>query len=75
MRCREVRRLLITEEIVGYGPPPRGSLRRHLDRCEMCREEAVRLDREAELIRRAFATLAVRADFTDEVLRRLAGEA
>jgi len=72
MRCRDARRLLITEEIVGYGPPPRGSLRRHLDRCCVCREEAIRLGREADLISRAFATLGVRPDFTDEVMRRLA---
>ena len=74
MRCRDARRFLITEEIVGYGPPPRGSLRRHLDRCGVCREEAVRLEREAELIRRAFATLSVQPEFTDEVMRRLEGD-
>ena len=71
MRWRDACRLLITEEVVGYGPPPRGSLRRHLDRCGVCREEAERLLREGELIRRAFRALPVRPDFTEEVMRRL----
>jgi hypothetical protein len=70
MRCREARRLLITEEVPGYGAPPRGSLRRHLSRCGLCREEAERLLRESELIRRAFYALPLRSDFTDEVLKR-----
>jgi len=75
MRCRDVCRLLITEEVAGYGAPRRGRLGRHLDRCTVCREEAARLCREAELIRRAFAALPIRPGFTDEVLERLRGGA
>ena len=74
MRCRDVRRLLVTEEIPGYGLPPRGTLRRHLTRCGVCREEAKRLRSESTLIRVAFHDLAVRDGFTDEVLARLALE-
>ncbi|MEN8151875.1 MAG: hypothetical protein ABFS86_18820 [Planctomycetota bacterium] len=74
MRCRDARRLLVTEEIPGYGLPPRGTLRRHLDRCEVCREEARRLRSEAALIRIAFHDLPVRDGFTEDVLARLARE-
>ena len=71
MRCRDARRLLVTEEVPGYGLPPRGTLRRHLDRCGVCREEAKRLVDEAALIRRAFEDLPVSAHFTERVLARL----
>jgi len=74
MRCRDVCRLLVTEEVPGYGPPPRGAIRRHLDRCEVCREEAGRLDREARVLRRAFLSLPIRPDFTDGVWARIDGD-
>lgn len=66
MKCREARRLLVTEEAVAYRA---GRLARHLDRCGVCREEAARVVTETKLIRLAFANLRIREDFADEVFR------
>ena len=71
MRCRDARRLLVTEEVPGYGRPTGGPLLRHLTRCPRCREEGARLGDEETLLRLAFGALPVSAGFTRGVLARI----
>ena len=73
MRCSLARRLIVMEGVVGYGAAREVGLDRHLSRCACCQEEAAALAGEVRLLKKAFSELPLRPDFTEEVLRRIAG--
>jgi hypothetical protein len=71
MRCRDVRRLLVTEGAAVYGLPVFGMIDRHLSDCESCRREADRLESEASLYRRVLFDLPIQDDFGERVWYRI----